>query len=171
MDQVVKFLRAHGVTSALVSAGGSTIFALGAPPDKSGWEVNVEGSGPITLRNRALSVSGVKSKSFESGGVRYGHILDPRTGSPIAGIERVVILAGSGTDADALDNLLFVLGPEASRTFLKRRAGVEAFFTPSSDRRPIKTHSGKSEFNRVRLDERIFQLDFSRTRELAAAAL
>ncbi len=128
VDRAIALLKSHGVARALVNAGGSTIFGIGAPPGKSSWEVKIEGYGPVNLRDRALSVSGAYSKSFESNGIRYGHVLDPRTGWPVAGIEKVIVLASSGTEADALDNLLYVIGPEASRAFLKKHGGAEAFF-------------------------------------------
>jgi thiamine biosynthesis lipoprotein len=132
VDRAVAILKSQGITRALVNAGGSTLFAIGTPPGESGWEVKIEGHTPVRLRERALSVSGAYSKSFESNGIRYGHILDPRTGWPITGIEKVIVIAGSGTEADALDNLLYVIGPEASREFLKQRGGAEAYFITRS---------------------------------------
>jgi thiamine biosynthesis lipoprotein len=88
VDRVVALLRGRGVTAALVSAGGSTLYALGAPPGTSGWDVEL--AGPLRLRarprcacslkDRALSVSGSSEKWFEDGGKRYSHVMDPRTG-------------------------------------------------------------------------------------------
>ena len=132
VDRAIAILKSHGVTRALVNAGGSTIFAIGTPPAESGWEVKIDGYTQVRLRDRALSVSGAYSKSFESDGIRYGHILDPRTGWPVQGIDKVIVIAGSGTEADALDNVLFVMGPDASREFLKQRGGAEAFFITRS---------------------------------------
>jgi thiamine biosynthesis lipoprotein len=65
LDRVVALLRAHGVASALVNLGGSSVYGLGAPPGKEAWEVGVQDpTAPartaltVRLRDRALSVSG-----------------------------------------------------------------------------------------------------------------
>jgi thiamine biosynthesis lipoprotein len=135
VDRVVRLLTARHVAAALVSAGGSTIYGLGAPPGRKGWDVTIQDpidsrktALTVTLRNRAVSVSGSAEKSFESGGVRYSHIMDPRSGLPVQGVLSVAVLTATGTAGDALDNALFVLGPERSRAYLKSLPNTEAFF-------------------------------------------
>lgn len=135
VDRAVATLRQQGVTAALVSAGGSTIYALGAPPDSDGWPIDVEDprsagrvAFTLTLRDRALSVAGRSEKSFEIDGVEYTHILDPRTGFPVRGILSVIVLAPDGTIGDALDTTLFVQGPAAARVLLAAHEGSEALF-------------------------------------------
>ena len=122
VDRVVGLFRRRGVAAALISAGGSTIYGLGAPPGRAGWDVEIQdpiesGKTALTvqLKNRALSVSGSSEKSFEAGGVTYSHIMDPRTGWPVQGMLSVAVLAPTGTAGDALDNAFFVLGPNGSR--------------------------------------------------------
>ena len=66
----------------------------------------------LALKDRALSVAGSSEKSFEADGVRYSHIMDPRTGRPAQGVLSVAVLTTTGTAGDALDNAFFVLGPE-----------------------------------------------------------
>jgi basic amino acid/polyamine antiporter, APA family len=142
VDRAVRLLRERNVTAALVSAGGSTIYGLGAPPGRNGWDVAIQD--PIdsrrtaftaTLNNRALSVAGASEKSFDVGGVRYSHIMDPRTGRPVQGVLTVAVLSATGTAGDALDDAFFVLGPERSRDYLRRLPGTEVFFLiPSGDR-------------------------------------
>ena len=143
VDQVIRLLRDRGVSSALVSAGGSTIYGLGAPPDGDAWEVAVQDPidsrrTALTLRvkNRALSVAGRSEKWFEADGVKYSHIMDPRTGRPVQGVLTVVVLAETGTAGDALDDALFVLGPKASQAYLDAHGGkADAFFfLPDSPR-------------------------------------
>jgi thiamine biosynthesis lipoprotein ApbE len=59
--------------------------------------------------------------------------MDPRTARPVQGVLSVAVLADSGTAGDALDDAFFVQGVEASRTYLKRLAGTEAwFFLPAA---------------------------------------
>ena len=143
VDRVAALLRERQVAAALISAGGSSVFGLGAPPGREAWDVAIED--PVTrgktaqtiqLKDRALSVSGSAEKSFEAGGVTYSHIMDPRSGRPVQGVLSVAVLAPSATAGDALDNAFFVLGPEGSRAYLRRLAGVEAvFFLPRANRK------------------------------------
>ena len=135
VDRAIAVLKARRIAAALVSAGGSTIYGLGAPPGRTGWEVTIQdpidsrrAARTVTLQDRAVSVSGSSEKSFESGGVRYSHIMDPRTGRPVQGVLSVAVLTNTGTAGDALDDALFVMGPERSRTYLKSHPGTEAFF-------------------------------------------
>jgi thiamine biosynthesis lipoprotein ApbE len=135
VDRVVAILRARHVDAALVSAGGSTIYGLGAPPGTDGWRVEIQDprdarkvAREVTLRNRSLSVAGSSEKSFEANGIRYSHIMDPRTGRPVQGLLSVATLTDTGTDGDALDDALFVLGPSKSAAYLKRYPNTEAFF-------------------------------------------
>jgi FAD:protein FMN transferase len=142
VDRVALLLRRAGVEAALISAGGSTVYALGAPPGAEGWTVEIEdpvAPGVVAfrtrLRDRALSVSGSAEKSFRRDGVTYSHVMDPRTGRPVQGVLGVAVLADSGTAGDALDNAFFVQGAEASRRFLRRLPGTEALlFLPRGDR-------------------------------------
>ena len=142
VDRVVGLLREHRVVAALVSAGGSTVFGLGAPPGQTGWEVGVQdpvdpaaAAFNVHLKDRALSISGSYEKSFEKDGVTYSHIMDPRAARPVQGVSSVAVLAPSGTAGDALDDAFFVQGVERSRSYLKRLPGTEAFFFLPSPRR------------------------------------
>ena len=80
------------------------------------------------MKDRALSVAGSTEKSFESGGVTYSHIMDPRTGIPVQGVLSVAVLTSSGTAGDALDNAFFVLGPDGSQSYLNRLPSTETYF-------------------------------------------
>ena len=142
VDRAVAILRANHVDAALVSAGGSTIYALGAPPERIGWNVSIQDptdaskvAREVTLVNRALSVAGSSEKSFEANGTRYSHIMDPSTGRPVQGVLSVAVVTNTGTNGDALDDALFVLGPTKSAEYLERHPGAEAlFFVPDSSR-------------------------------------
>ena len=141
VDRASGLLRQRHVPAALISAGGSTIYALGAPPGRDGWEVAIQDpidarkiAFTVQLKDRAVSVAGSSEKSFEAGGVTYSHIMDPRTGRPAQGVLSVAVLAITGTAGDALDDAFFVLGPERSRGYLNRlRATHVFFFLPASD--------------------------------------
>jgi FAD:protein FMN transferase len=142
VDRAVNLLKARGIERALVNAGGSTIYGLGSPPDSSGWEIKIEDpidhrkpAATISLNNRALSISGSYQKFFEVDGVRYSHILDPRTGLPVQRVLSVAVITETGTSGDALDNVFYVLGVEKSRKLIDRYPVTEAiFFLPDSGR-------------------------------------
>lgn len=139
VDRVVDLLRRRGIASALVNLGGSSVYGLGAPPGREAWEVGIQDPTEtakialtVSLRDRALSVSGGYARFFEQGGVTYAHVMDPRTGRPVQGLLSVAVLSTSATDGDALDNVLFVEGPDRAGPFLELRRPTEAlFFLPT----------------------------------------
>ena len=135
VDRVIDLLRGRGVTAALVSAGGSTVYALGAPPGEDAWPVKIQDpvsperiAFAVPLRDRALSMAGTSEKYFTRGRARYGHIMDPRTGMPVQGVLAVAVLASTGTTGDALDDALFVRGVAGSQAYLEGYPGTEAYF-------------------------------------------
>lgn len=145
IEQAAEVLREAGVCSALIHGGTSTVYALGSPPDQPAWQVavepppqlrgkNVPPLAVIALRDRALSVSAVWGKAFEDDSGFHGHVLDPRTGRPVAGAVLAAVVTASPTDADALSTALLVLGerglallkhgwPDLQALVLERRMG------------------------------------------------
>jgi thiamine biosynthesis lipoprotein len=159
VDRVAGLLRQRHVAAALISSGGSTIYGLGAPPGADAWDVKLQDpidsrntAFAIKLKDRALSVAGSSEKAFEAGGVRYSHIMDPRTGRPAQGVLSVAVLASSGTAGDALDDAFFVLGPERSRGYLTRLHDTEAiFFLPASAHtKPERASAGQAKAPKAR---------------------
>jgi FAD:protein FMN transferase len=142
VDRMVRLLREHHVSAALVDAGGSTIDGMGAPPGQEGWDVAIQDpldpakvARTVRLKDRALSVAGSSEKYFEVAGRRYSHIMDPRTGTPVQGVLSVAVLAASGTAGDALDDAFFVLGPKRSGRLMTRNPATDVwFFLPAANR-------------------------------------
>jgi thiamine biosynthesis lipoprotein len=140
VDRVVELLRRRGVASALVNLGGSSVYGLGAPPGRQSWEIKIQDPAraakialTVSLRDRALSVSGGYERVFEKEGVTYSHVMDPRTGRPVQGALSVAVLSDSATTGDALDNVLFVEGVSRASAFLKAHPSTEAlFFLPKA---------------------------------------
>lgn len=123
MDAAVAAMRADGVRAALLSAGSSTIYGLGAPPGSTGWKVRVPDplhSGKaiftVLLRDTSLSTANCSEKHFVVNGHQYCHIMDPRTLRPVEGRLQATVITPSATDGDALSNAVFVLdGPGRKR--------------------------------------------------------
>ena len=121
VDAAVRVLRNDGVHAALLSAGGSTLYGLGAPPGRIGWRVVVPGPPPsrhelsiINLRDESLSSADCTQKNFTANGHLYCHIMDPRTLRPVEGRVQVSIIHPSATASDALSNVIFVQTPAQS---------------------------------------------------------
>lgn len=145
LDRGATKLRAREITTALLSAGNSSVLALGGGPDGDGWCVGLrhpifknQRFGTVRLRSYALGTSGQEEQSFEIDGLRYGHILDPRSGFPVRGVVSVTVLADSATQADALATAFFVGGTKLAERYCSLRPGVVAIMLLESDlSRPI----------------------------------
>lgn len=142
VDRVVALLQQHGIARALISAGGSTIYAIGTPPESDAWEVHLQDpldarkmAMTVRLKDQSLSVSGSAEKFFELNGQRYSHIMNPRTGRPVMNVLSVAVIAPTGTLGDALDNAFYVLGVRQAKALLKRFANTEViFFLPDKSK-------------------------------------
>jgi len=110
IEQAVELLIESGITSALNHGGTSSIHAIGSPPGQDRWRVAVRDGETVELRDSSLSVSAVHGKSFIADGVEYGHVIDPRTGSPVAHTRLAAVTGPSATFCDALSTAVMVLG-------------------------------------------------------------
>jgi thiamine biosynthesis lipoprotein len=111
VDRAVGALRAAGISSGRVTAGGSTVYGLGAPPgNPRGWPLTLPSGYTISLRDRAASTSGHSEKFVDIGGRRYSHIFDPRRGAPVSTeVATVTVEADSAMQSDALTKPFFIL--------------------------------------------------------------
>lgn len=117
LDRVGLLLRDRGVGEALVSGGSSSVLAMGSGSGRHGWLVGIRHPlfkntrfAKLRLRDCAMATSGSAEQYFESGGKRYGHIIDPRSGLPAAGVLGVTVVASSAAAADALATAFYVGG-------------------------------------------------------------
>lgn len=131
-DEALAVLQKHRITRALVDAGGD--IRLGdPPPDRRGWRIGVApldakagASLHLWLSNCAVATSGDAWQFVEIRGVRYSHIVDPRTGLGLTDHSSVTIVAPDGITADALASAVSVLGPDKGIALADRTAGVAA---------------------------------------------
>jgi thiamine biosynthesis lipoprotein len=135
LDRCAEVLDARGVQDYLIHAGQSSILARGSRSagKGSGWSVAVRHPLKPTVRlaelrlfDRALGTSGSGNQFFYFQGTRYGHVLDPRTGSSVEGILSATVLAPNAAQADALSTAFFVLGVDQVRQFCQNHPDISA---------------------------------------------
>jgi thiamine biosynthesis lipoprotein len=115
LDAMARKLRRLGVRDALISAGGSSIVAIGA--DRGGWPVDLTSNlcagrrlARLRLHDGAMATSGAGEQFVVVGGRRYGHVIDPRTGWPAAGVLSATIITREASVADALATACLIDG-------------------------------------------------------------
>ncbi|MCS7304066.1 MAG: FAD:protein FMN transferase [Thermoguttaceae bacterium] len=138
LDCCAERLLQAGIVDFIIHGGQSSLLAHGKRLDSPslGWPVGLRHPirpncrlGQLVLKDQALATSGSAVQFFYSGGRRYGHIIDPRTGQPGGeGILSVTVLAPSAAEADALATAMFLLGPEKSMQICQRRPDLAALF-------------------------------------------
>jgi thiamine biosynthesis lipoprotein len=134
VDRAAAVLRALRIDNALISAGGSTLYGLGHPPNRASWTVSIrDPSDPnaplatVALRDRAVSTSGVSEKFVIEGSRRFSHLFDPRTGEPVDGMCQASVIAPTAEASDALTKAAFVLSrSDAQRAFERRGPSFHA---------------------------------------------
>ena len=120
LDRMADFLRANQIDNFLVHGGHSSILACGNRFDRDrhvGWAIALRHPenmamilGEICLQDQALGTSGPANQFFYYDGVRYSHVIDPRTGWPASGMLSLTVLHPNAGFADALATGLFVIG-------------------------------------------------------------
>ena len=118
-DELVKILKDEKVESAIINLGGN-VYGFNKKPDGSLWNVAIRDPDEpddymavIKLEDSAVITSGGYERYFEENGIRYHHIIDPRTGKPSeSNLKSVSIVSKDGTLADTLSTSLFIMGEE-----------------------------------------------------------
>jgi thiamine biosynthesis lipoprotein len=139
-DRMAAVLRKNGVKAACISAGGN-IITIGRKPGGSDWIIGARyprGDRLVLVRpvpNVAVATSGDYERFFMKDGVRYHHILDPRTGQPSRKCIGATVWAASAMDADALSTTMFLLGPEEGVKLARKLGNVETLIYYEKDGR------------------------------------
>ncbi len=141
LDRAADLLRADGIRNALINVGGN-IMALG---DHAGrpWHIGLDsprGKGFVATLDlkdgEAIGTSGDYRRYYEIDGKRYAHIIDPRTGYPVAGVQSVTVLvlkqAGAGALSDAASKPIFIEGLDGWRR-AAARMGISSAMLVDTD--------------------------------------
>lgn len=138
-DEVMKILKLAGIESAMVDMGGD-ILVTNPPPNKPYWTIafsyfNKEGleiSQKLKLRNQAVATSGDAYQFVEIEGIRYSHIVDPKSGIAIKNGVQVTVIAPSATMADAYASAYSVMGIETAQINSTEIADLKVFMVENA---------------------------------------
>ena len=130
-DKSAALLKSMGVTAGLISASGD-ITAWGKQPDGKPWVVGI--TNPFNkekvfswfpFEGGSIGTSGNYENFVEFNGVRYTHIIDPRTGWPVHGISSVTLFGPNAELSTALTKAIFVMGKDVGIDIIKQIKGIE----------------------------------------------
>lgn len=144
-DKVKELLLSKGCKSGLVNVSGD-INAWGKQPNGDSWKVGIVNPmnknnvfATFPLVNSAVETSGSYEKYVVFDGIRYSHIIDPRSGYPATGIVSVSVFAKQTEIADALATGIFVLGVDVGLDLVNQLKGIECIIVDDKG----KIHSSK----------------------------
>ena len=137
-DQAIVVMQASGATAGVVALSGD-IETFGRMPDNQRFVFGIQHPrkehgqllARIELENEAVSTAGDYQRFFEVNGIRYHHILDPKTLQPSRASQSVTVFAKEGVVADGLDTGIFVMGREKGMALIESLLGVEGIIVDS----------------------------------------
>jgi thiamine biosynthesis lipoprotein len=154
LDRMAELLARWNLPSVLLHGGASSVYAKGDPHDNGkGWRIRIRhpwrpdrSLAEVWLRNRALGTSAATFQYLEHEGKKLGHILDPRTGWPAAGLSSVSVLAPTGAEADALSTAFYVGGIDFALGYCQTHPGIGAVLLVEGKARPVVVGLDESEY-------------------------
>ena len=147
VDRAVDILRSAGIQNALVNAGESTIYAVGAPPGKAAWLVHLRDPSKkvdpqVWLCDNSVSTSEQTPPSL-LGNETAGHIIDPETGRPLETPYALSIVARTATASDALSTTLLLVGPEKGKSIVMNLADAAAIWVSPEGKTEMVSHGAR----------------------------
>lgn len=141
-DVISDILTNEGVKSAIIDLGGN-IFAHGEKVNGDNWKIGIQNPfsdrgaivGTITVKNKSIVTSGIYERYIEKDGIKYHHILNPKTGYPydneVAGL---TIISDTSTDGDGFSTSVFSMGVEKGLEFVHNLEGIDAIFVTKDNK-------------------------------------
>ena len=132
-DDLCDLLREQGFSNAIINLGGN-VMTFGSKPDGKLWTIGVRNPaapstliGAVPIAQGSVVTSGLYERCFTKNGIRYHHILDPKTGYPVqTDIAGASIVSERSLDGDGYSTTVFALGSADALDFVERTCGIEA---------------------------------------------
>jgi len=146
LDRMAGVLRVHGARRALLSAGRSSVLAIGGRG--RGWPVDVRPrlaggtAGRLWIRDGAVGTSGAGEQFIVADGRRYGHVLDPRTGRPADGVLATSVVTRDAASADALSTAFLIGGADLTQAYCEAHADTLAIVVDETSTRVFGRYDG-----------------------------
>ncbi|MCK8142644.1 FAD:protein FMN transferase [Flavobacterium sp. I-SCBP12n] len=144
-DKVKDLLFSKGCISGIINVSGD-INAWGKQPDGKLWTIGIVNPlnknkifATFPLEDSAVETSGSYEKYVIFDGIRYSHIIDPRTGYPAKGVVSVSVFAKQTEIADALATGIFVMGVDVGLDLVNQIKGIECIIVDDQG----KIHASK----------------------------
>jgi thiamine biosynthesis lipoprotein len=135
-EEAVKVLKGFGIKSIMMDAGGKIVLT-GPPPGLKGWNITISNGSDslktMVLSNVALATSGPTYRFMEYNGIRYSHIVDPKTGIGLLFHVRTTVISPDGTVADALATAFSVAGIVKSKKMIRSFPGSKVWLVEKQD--------------------------------------
>ncbi|MBE6851305.1 MAG: FAD:protein FMN transferase [Ruminococcus sp.] len=156
-DEMKEVLQMHGIENGMLVLGGN-VLTIGSKPEADAWTIGITDpfqpeqiTASVKVSDMSVVTSGNYERYFEENGIRYHHILDPKTGSPAnSGLVSATIIAESSTECDALSTAVYVLGAEKGMALLERMDGVEGILITDNGEFLLTSGMDAYEFERVK---------------------
>ncbi|MFP4697172.1 MAG: FAD:protein FMN transferase [Eubacteriales bacterium] len=135
-DRLVDYMEENKIESGIINLGGN-IVTVGTKPDGSIWKIGLQNPieergkefGVIECQDLSIVTSGIYERYLEKNGIKYHHILDPRTGYPFDNeLASVTILSKYSVDGDGLSTAVFSMGLIDGYEFVEDEEDVDAIF-------------------------------------------
>lgn len=139
-DKTKQLLIEKGVRAGIINASGD-LNSWGKQPNGDFWKVGI--TNPLNkekvfswlpIDNSAVVTSGNYEKYVTFNGIRYTHIINPKTGYPVVGLNSVTIFSESAELADALATAVFVMGLDTGLDFINQLKGIECVIIDAENR-------------------------------------
>ncbi|MFO0881743.1 MAG: FAD:protein FMN transferase [Gemmataceae bacterium] len=156
LDRLAGCLSQHWkIHTVLLHGGSSSVYAKGSPrSDGRGWCVRLRHPwipgrylGQVNLLDRALGTSAATFQYLEFQGKKLGHVLDPRSGWPAAGVASASVVAPEGAQADALSTAFYVGGIDLARSYCDRHPEIGAVLLLEGERDPVVLNLPPADFS------------------------
>lgn len=161
-DEISEVLTNNDVNSAIIDLGGN-VYTHGTKITGEDWNIGIQNPldsrgnvlGTIKANNKSIVTSGTYERFIEQNGVKYHHILNPKTGYPYDNnISGISIISDQSMDGDALSTSVFAMGVEDGLVFIESQPGVEAIFV-TTDKKVYLSSGMKNVFNLTNTDFQI----------------